>query len=128
MKDFKTDIKLKGDIEDAWASFTNPFTIEIWSGYPCKFEAKENTEFELFEGDICGMNVKIDEKKELVQEWYFGEQEEKSIVSIKFFQQKKDVRVIVNHTNIPDEAYEDITYGWKHYFLIPIKELVEIEE
>jgi len=128
MKDFKTAIKMKGELEDVWAAFTNPFAIELWSGYPAKFEAKENSEFELWEGDICGRNLKVIDQEELVQEWYFGEQEEASIATIKMFQQKKIVRVIVTHTNIPDEAFEEITEGWEEYYLKSIKKLVETED
>ncbi len=33
-KDFKTRIKIQAEVEDVYAAFTNPFTIELWSGYP----------------------------------------------------------------------------------------------
>jgi len=36
--------------------------------------------------------------------------------------------VIIHHTNIPLDAYENIVEGWNEYFLKPIKELVEIKE
>lgn len=128
MNDFKTSIKIKGELEDVWAAFTNPFTIELWSGYPAVFDAQENGAFEYLNGDISGHNIKIDPQKELIQEWYFGDQEEESIVTIKFFDQGSTIRVIITHTNIPDEDFEDISYGWNNYFLKPIKEFIEQDE
>jgi len=127
-KDFKTRIKIKAEMEDVFAAFTNPFTIELWSGYPAKMSTEQGAPFELWEGDIVGHVVEVEDQKRIVQEWYFGLQEEQSIVTIKLFPQGGNkVQVDVFHTNIPDEAYEEIVEGWNDYFLQPIKEFLEIE-
>ena len=73
-KDFKTRIKIQAEVEDVYAAFTNPFTIELWSGYPADIKAEAGTEFSLWEGDICGKILEIEENVKVVQQWYFGEQ------------------------------------------------------
>ena len=127
-KDFKTRIKVKAEMEDAFAAFINPFTIELWSGYPAVMSKEPNSEFSLWEGDIVGRVLEVEEEKKIVQEWYFGDQEAQSIVTIKFFQQGGGkVQIDLLHTNIPAEAYDDIVEGWNEYYLGAIKTFLEVE-
>ena len=52
-----------------------------------------------------------------MQEWYFGDQEEKSIVTIIIHDHKQGSSVELRQTNIPDEDFENIVEGWNvNYF------------
>jgi activator of HSP90 ATPase len=125
MKDYKQYIKIKSAPEDIYNCLTNSLTIELWSGYEAKMEPVVGFEFELFDGDISGKVLQLDEPKLVVQEWYFGEQEEQSVVTFKIHQDSNAVSLELQHTNIPDEAYEDIANGWKKYYLGAIKKYLE---
>lgn len=127
MKDFKKYFIIPAEPEDVFAALTNPFTIELWTGYPAVMDANPGTEFSLWEGNITGNNIEVIENTKLVQEWYFGDQEEKSIVTIKLFENKKGTQVELNHKNIPDDDYENITEGWIEYYFGAIKEFFEVE-
>lgn len=74
--------------------------------------AEAGTEFSLWDGSISGKNIEFEEGKKVVQEWYFGEQEERSIVSIKLHPEKNGTSAELRHTNIPDNEYDDIVEGW----------------
>jgi len=126
MKNYKQYITITAEPEDVYACLTNPFTIELWSDMPAKMEAKEGTEFELFEGDITGKILELIPNEKVVQQWYFGDQEEPSIVTFKIHPDKGKVSLETRHSNIPDEAYDEITEGWRKYFLGRIKEFLEI--
>lgn len=126
MKDFKHYVSIDAEAEDVYACLTNPFTIELWSDMPAKMEAEEGTEFEMFEGDIAGKIIELEPNRKVVQQWYFSDQEEPSIVTFKIHLDKRKVSLELRHTNIPDEAYEEMTEGWKKYFLGRIKEFLEI--
>ncbi len=126
MNDYKQYISIHAEPEDVYACLTNPFTIELWSDMPAKMEAKEGTKFDMFEGDITGKILELEPNKKVVQQWYFGNQEEPSIVTFKIHPDKGKVSLELHHTNIPDEAYDEITEGWKKYFLGRIKEFLEI--
>lgn len=125
MKDFSYEITINADREEVFAAFTTPFQIELWSGFPAIMDAEEGTEFSLWEGDICGRNLKVQKNKHLIQEWYFGE-EQQSIVDIKLKVDNNKTIVVLKHTNIPDEAYEEICEGWKEYYIGSIKNFLEI--
>jgi activator of HSP90 ATPase len=125
MKDHKQYIKIKASAEDIYQCLTNPLTIELWSGYPARMEPEEGSEFELWDGDISGKIISLDPNKEVVQEWYFGDQEEESIVTYKLHEEKNHVSVELRHTNIPDEVYDEFVEGWDNHFLHPIKVYLE---
>ena len=61
----------------------------------------------------------------IVQEWFFGDQEEKSVVTIKLHRDKKGTIMEVQHTNIPDEAYENIAEGWQEDYFEALNQLFE---
>ncbi len=125
MKDYKKYYIIPATPEEIFIALTNPFTIELWSGYKAIMDDKEGTEFSLWEGDISGKNLEITKDKKIMQEWYFGEQEEKSVVTIKIFEHKKGVQVELVHTNIPDEIYDNITEGWNEYYFGALQEFFE---
>lgn len=125
MKDYKKYFKIKAEAQDIFACLTNQFTIELWTGYPAKMEAKEGTEFELWGGDISGKNISIEPNKLLVQQWYFDEQEAQSMVTIKLHELNNGVSVELIHTNIPDDVYDEFANGWDEYYFSAIKEFLE---
>ncbi|MCK9208414.1 MAG: SRPBCC domain-containing protein [Salinivirgaceae bacterium] len=111
--------------EEIFLALTNPFTIELWSDSPAKMDANEGTEFELWDGDICGRNLKVVTNQELVQEWYFDEQSEPSVATIKLHPHKTGTQVEVKHTNVPDEAFKNINDGWHEAYIGAIKRFFE---
>ncbi|TCO10384.1 SRPBCC domain-containing protein [Natronoflexus pectinivorans] len=127
LKELKTRVKIKAEAEDVYAAFTNSFTIELWSGYPAVMPTETGQEFSMWEGDIQGRLLELVPESKIVQEWYFGDQDEPSIATIKLFPAGSKVQVDVVHTNIPEEAFDDIVEGWTEYMLGAIKEFLEVE-
>ena len=125
MKDFKKYYIIPAEVEDVYTALTNPFTIELWTGYPAVMDENIGTEFSLWEGNIVGKNLEIEKNKKIVQQWYFGDQSEESIVTIKLFPDKKGTQVELIHKNIPDEDFENIKEGWNEYYFGAIKEFYE---
>ena len=117
MKDFKRYYIIPAQPEEIYLALTNPATIQLWTGEPAEMSTEPDSEFSLWEGSIMGRNIAFEESKKIVQEWYFGDQEEKSIVTIKLLSHKQGCSVELVHTNIPDEAYNEMVQGWnENYF------------
>jgi len=112
MKDFKKYFVLNADPEMVFNALTNAATIQLWSGESAVMEAVADTEFSLFDESICGKNLEFETNRKIVQEWYFGDHEEASIVTIILHADKNKTSVELRHTNIPDQDYENITTGW----------------
>ncbi len=117
MKDFKKYYTINTEPEILYSALTNAATIQLWTGEPAIMEAIEGTEFSLWDDSICGKNISFEPGKKIVQEWYFGEQEAPSIVTIILHKDKSKTSVELRHTNIPDDGFEEITMGWtESYF------------
>ena len=112
MKDFKKYYVVTGDPEQVYLALTNPFTIQLWSGEPAVMSTEPGSEFALWDGSIAGKNLEFIPNKKIVQEWYFGEQAEPSVVTIVLHPHKHGTSVELRHTNIPDQDFDDIIEGW----------------
>ena len=127
MKDYKKYFIVPADPEEVYVALTNPNTIQLWSGDPAEMSTEPGSEFSLFEGNIVGKNLEFEEGKLLVQQWYFGEQEAKPIVTIKLHPHKHGTSAELRHLNIPDEAYDDIVEGWNDAYFGALIEFYEDE-
>src|SRR5215470_13572953 len=116
MKDFKKYYLIPAPPEDVYLALTNPLTIQLWSGEEAEMSTEVGSEFSLWEGSIVGKNLEFVQDKKIVQQWYFGEQTEPSVVTLILHADKKGTSAELRHTNIPDEAYDDIVDGWIHTY------------
>ncbi|MBN1117408.1 MAG: SRPBCC domain-containing protein [Bacteroidales bacterium] len=121
MKNLKLSFTIPGEREVVYAALTNPVIIEVWSGFDVRFEAKAGTEFSIWDGDIEGKNLEFIPGKLIKQQWYFEPQVEESIVTLTLSDKGKDTFIELLHTNIPDEAFEDMVEGWKKYYFGALK-------
>lgn len=116
MKTFKKSFKINAEPSDIYSAITNPYTIELWTGHPAIMSELPGSEFSLWDGDITGKNLEFIKDKKIVQEWYFGDKPEQSIVTITIQPDKGNSVVTVEHVNIPDEDFADIAEGWREYY------------
>lgn len=117
MKDFKKYYIINATPEEIYIALTNPFTISLWTSEPAIMSTEPGTEFSMLSGNIVGKNLEFITNKKIVQQWYFGEEEAvPSIVTIKLHDHKEGTSVELNHTNIPEEAYDDIIAGWDEVY------------
>lgn len=123
MKDLKKYYTLHADPADVYNALTNTRMLEIWTGEDVIMETEPNTEFSLWNGSITGLNLEFEKNKKIVQQWFFGEDDEKSIVTIKLHPHKKGTSVELRHTNIPEEAFDNISEGWDEDYFGALNEL-----
>src|SRR5205823_2829008 len=95
------------------------------TGEPAEMSTEPGTEFSMWDGSISGKNIEFEENKKIVQQWYFDGQEEPSIVTIKLHPDKSGTSCELRHTNIPDEAYDDIVDGWNTVYFGSIADFYE---
>ncbi len=117
MKNFKKYYIIPTTPEDIYRALTTDITIRLWTGDLVEIDAREGGQFSFWDGGITGHFIELEPFKKIVQQWYFGEQEEPSIVTIKLHEHKKGTSFEVNHINIPDEDYEDIIDGWDQEYV-----------
>lgn len=116
MKNFKKYYIIPATPEEIYKALTTEITIRLWTGDLVEIDPHVGGEFSFWDGSITGKFLELIPDKKIVQEWYFDEEQE-SIVTIKLHEHKKGTSFEVNHTNIPDEAYDDIVDGWDHEYV-----------
>jgi len=117
MKDFKKYYIIPAPPEDVYLALTLEHTIILWTGAKAEMKAEPGTEFSLWDGSIVGKNLEFDPGKKIVQQWYFGDNPEESIVTIKLHPDSKGTSFEVRHSNIPDDDYDDIIDGWDNVYV-----------
>jgi activator of HSP90 ATPase len=126
MKNYKKYFIFETLPEYVYNALVNPVLIEVWTNSEVVMSEEPGSEFSLYDGDISGRNIAFEKNKKIVQEWYFDNPEgQESIVTIKLHVDKKGTSFELNHTNIPDEAYDDIVEGWSYGYIDAIRAIIE---
>ena len=123
MKDIKRYFILNAEPKDVYNALTNKTMLEIWTDEKAEMEAVAGTSFSLWGGSISGLNIEFEENKKIVQQWFFEGETEDSIVTMKLHPHKRGTSLELSHTNIPDEAYENISDGWDEDYFEALNEL-----
>jgi activator of HSP90 ATPase len=123
MKDYKKYFLMPAHPRDVYNALTNKTMLEIWTGEDAVMEPEPGTEFSLWGGSITGLNIEFEEDRKIVQEWYFGDQEESSLVTFILHPDKNGTSIELRQTNIPDEAYDNIAEGWEADYFGALREL-----
>jgi uncharacterized protein YndB with AHSA1/START domain len=127
MKDYKKYYIIPAPPEEVYLALTNPATIQLWTGDKVEMSAEPGSEFSLWDGSIVGKNLEFEPGKKIVQQWYFGDQLEASIVTLKLHSNKNGTSLELKHTNIPDSDYADIVEGWDYTYMGALQEFYEEE-
>lgn len=125
MKTIRQTYLINAPPELVWKALVDPTVISKWGGGPARMDDKVGTKFTLWGGDICGKNIKVIKKKELVQEWFGGKWKKPSKATFKLAEKKDKTELRLLHEDVPDQEAKDIEEGWKAYFLGPLKKLLE---
>ncbi len=125
MKDFKKYFLIPATPDQVYLALTTEPTIQLWTGDKVEMVAEPGTEFSLWDGSIVGKNLEFEKDKRIVQQWYFGEQEEDSIVTIKLHPNDVGTSVELRHTNIPDSDFDDIMDGWTNAYFGSLQDFYE---
>jgi activator of HSP90 ATPase len=94
------------------------------TGGEAKVSKKIGASFSAWDGYIQGINLVLEPKKRIVQNWRtseFEENEENSQVEILFKKVKKGTEVKIIHTNLPAHG-EQYRQGWIDHYFTPMME------
>jgi activator of HSP90 ATPase len=125
MKNFKKYFLVGAPPDQVYLALTNEATFQLWSGDHADIQVYPGGEFSLWDGSIVGKMLELEPGKKIVQQWYFGDQPENSIVTIKLHPHTQGTSVELHHINIPDHDYEDIVAGWTHEYFGSLQEFYE---
>jgi activator of HSP90 ATPase len=125
MKNYKKHYTISAPPSDVYIALTNPDTIFLWTGEPAEMSEVPGSEFSMWDGSIVGKNIEFEKNRKIVQEWYFGDNDVKSIVCITLHLHKKGTSAELLHENIPDEDFSDICEGWDNNYFGELRKFYE---
>lgn len=125
MKTIKKTYLIAAPGSKVWQALVTPKIIDRWGAGPATMDDRVGTKFSLWGGDIHGTNTKVVTNKKLVQDWFGGDWEKPSKVTIEFTDEKGKTRVDLIHTDLPEEEVKSFASGWDDYYFGPLKDLVE---
>lgn len=128
MKNIKKYYIIPANPEEVYLALTQEATIQLWTGEPAVMGTEPGSEFSLWDDSISGINLSFENNHKIVQQWNFGEQDEPSIVTIKLHPDKHGTSFELNHTNIPDEYYDNILEGWNDAYIASLIEFYDEDE
>lgn len=128
MKDFKKYFLVGAPPDMVYLALTNEATFQLWSGDKAEIQAFPGGEFSLWDGSIVGKIRELEPGKKIVQQWYFGDQPDESLVTLILHPHDKGTSVELRHVNIPDEDYLDIVEGWTYEYFRSLQEFYEGDE
>ena len=125
MKRIEQTYVISAPAAKVWRALTDPKVINQWGGGPATMDDKEGTEFKLWGGDIYGKNTKVIQRKLLAQEWSNAGFEQPSEVRFELREQDNMTILKLIHDKVPDNRVDDISAGWKDYYLGPLKDMLD---
>lgn len=125
MKTIEQTYHIKDTIDAVWGALVNPKMIDKWGGGPSSMNDKVGTHFTLWGGDIFGVNTQVVQNKLLVQDWLDDNLEHATVVRFELLQGSNETILKLHQSNVPDDRYEDLSDGWREYYLGPLKALLD---
>lgn len=127
MRDFHKYYIIPGTPKEVYRALVNPVALTMWTNEEVLMSEEIGSEFSLWGGNICGKNLEFEKNKKIVQQWFFGVQEEPSIVTLKVHEHKKGTSFEVHHTNIPEEDFNEFSLGWTDMYVASLIDFFEEE-
>lgn len=128
MEEISKTYHIESSIDKVWQALVNPIEIAKWGADPAEMSSDEGFEFSLWGGDVYGKNIEIEPKEKLVQEWFSGDMETPTMVTIELSEDDDGfVEVNLLHEGVSDEFRSEIEESWDKYYFGAIKEYLEGE-
>src|SRR3990167_5823244 len=95
--------EIKATARDVWEALTVPSIIQEWSGDIAVMSDVVGANFDLWSGQIWGTNTAVEVNKLLEQDWYGGDWDKPSKVTIELSESDGITTVALTHTDVPQE-------------------------
>jgi len=126
MQTIEKDYIINAPVSEVWNALTTADMAEQWGAAPAKVDATSGGEFSYWNGDIHGVNTKIESKKLLEQDWYEHDYPERlHKVTFTFEAVDSMTKIHLVQTNVGDDELTSMIDGWADYYFDPIKKLLE---
>lgn len=119
--------EIEAPVEKVWDALTNKESIMQWTGADAEMAASEDFDFNMWDGDVWGRNIRVVKNELLEQSWYGGDWPKPSHVVIQLDGKHGKTTVQLTHTDVPGDVEADFDAGWDTEYFGPIEQFVRSE-
>lgn len=121
----KISITLPVEPQELYEAWLSSETHSAFTKSNVKIEKKVGSFFSVNDSDITGKNDLLHLNKRILQSWRskdFKEDDSDSILEIIFNKVEGGTRMVINHSNLPDNTKEIYKKSWRENYLKPMKD------
>jgi len=106
-----------------YETLTDERKIGAFTQAPCKFPLEAGKPFEMFAGNVQGIQVCLEQSKKIEQKWRFKAWPENhySKVVMEFKEVNGKTELTLSQSDVPDSDFERTKAGWEEYFWTRIR-------
>jgi activator of HSP90 ATPase len=94
------------------------------TGSPAKVSGKVGGKFTAWDGYIFGSTLELELDQRIVQAWRtseFPDDASDSRLEIRLKETRGSTKVMLTHTNMPEDQVESYRQGWEDFYFKPMK-------
>jgi activator of HSP90 ATPase len=126
-KTVKQSVILRASPHDIYEALMDSKKHAQFTGDKASISRKIGGKFSAFDGYSEGTNIELIPDKKIVQTWRASDWTEGHYSRVTFSLKEVEggTRLTFTQTGVPEEYYKDISQGWKDYYWIPMKKMLE---
>jgi activator of HSP90 ATPase len=122
-KPIHQEVDFKASPQQVYAALTDAKRFSAFSGLPSLIDCQGGGAFKCFGGQITGRFIELTPNQRIVQTWHVAMWPDgvDSTVKFQLKEQGSGTRIILDHSDLPEENREHLDAGWPRMYWEPLK-------
>ena len=121
----KQSVTIRADPEKVYEAFMDARIHSEFTGSKATCNPVVGGKFTAWDGYISGKNLELEKGKKIVQEWKTTEWPtgySPSRFELTLNKIKNGTKIVMVHSNVPEEQAAELAEGWSEFYWTPLKE------
>ena len=117
------EIDFKASPEQVYKALTDAKQFSAFTGLPAEIHSEAGGTFKCFGGQITGQMTELIPNQKIVQTWHVAMWPDgiSSVVRIQLKAQSGGTRLILDHSDFPEDNRDHLDAGWPRMYWEPLK-------
>jgi activator of HSP90 ATPase len=126
-KTVKQTITFKANPHEVYEALMDSRKHAKFTGSKASISRKVGGKFSVFDGYSEGTNIELIQDQKIVQTWHASDWPEGHYSKVTFSLKEINggTKLTFTQAGVPEEQYDDISQGWRDFYWMPMKEMLE---
>ena len=126
-KTVKQTITFKANPHKVYEALMDSRKHAKFTGSKASISRKVGGKFSVFDGYSEGTNIELIQDQKIVQTWHASDWPEGHYSKVTFSLKEINggTKLTFTQAGVPEEQYDDISQGWRDFYWMPMKEMLE---